>query len=643
MNFKITKLEIENFRSIQDKVTLNLKSGLFSIEGINYTETNSTNGCGKSTLISALFWAFTGSSLTNEVLADEVVNLKTNKNCRVSVYIITEKDEIKITRVRKDVDQGNNLFLEINGQDLSCHKIADTQERINNLIKIPFSLLRNTIIMTSGMESAFSSLTPQQRIQTLESIRDYSVWEKIRDEANKDIKEYNTEITENQSQINKTEGSISVYNKMIDTVKEKYQTLVNSFNKDNILDIISNINNQIKLIEESIINKQQEIDNFDNTIFNGKEITDQMNKLIEDSNELKLQIQTEKNKIEKELQELKFSKTNIEREISIINKWFNDDTCPTCGRKLDRTEEEISSKNNSLSKFKTELEDLEKQIESKRVELSTNQVEAKINITLEENRKKYSDLQKVLDDEKKKELDKNSNYQKLVNELSELKYKLTTQKNELEKQQNIIDNHDLQIEELNNNLKTYQDEINTLTSEKLKLEAENESLISKRILSDFFYKLLGAKGELRPYLLSKDIAYLNNRMQFYIGRFFKNTEVSLLLNNASIDIKIQADGITKNISSLSGGEKKRVDISIQLALYDLIQTVSQTRFNLLCLDEIESQLDPIGCEQLIEIIEDKAENIETVWWITNHPSVKESIPQKILVKKILGKTEVEEL
>ena len=68
---------------------------------------------GKSTLISALFWAFTGSSLTNEVLADEVVNLKTNKNCRVSVYIETEKDEIRITRVRKDVDKGNNLFLEI--------------------------------------------------------------------------------------------------------------------------------------------------------------------------------------------------------------------------------------------------------------------------------------------------------------------------------------------------------------------------------------------------------------------------------------------------------------------------------------------------------------------------------------------------
>ena len=160
---------------------MNLKSGLFSIEGINYTETNSTNGCGKSTLISALFWAFTGSSLTNEVLADEVVNLKTNKNCRVSVYIETEKDEIRITRVRKDVDKGNNLFLEINGQDLSCHKVADTQDRINKLIKIPFDLLKNTIIMTSNMSSAFSSLTPQQRINTLESIRDYAIGERVRD------------------------------------------------------------------------------------------------------------------------------------------------------------------------------------------------------------------------------------------------------------------------------------------------------------------------------------------------------------------------------------------------------------------------------------------------------------------------------
>lgn len=642
MNFKITKLEIENFRSIQDKVTLSLKPGLFSIEGINYTETNSTNGCGKSTLISALFWAFTGSSLTNEVLADEVVNLKTNKNCRVSVYIETEKDEIKVTRVRKDVDKGNNLMLEINGQDLSCHKVADTQDRINKLIKIPFDLLKNTIIMTSGMESAFSGLTPQQRINTLESIRDYSIWEKIRDEANRDIKVYNTEISNNNAEINTVEGSISVYNRMIKSTKEKCANLIASFDKNKITETINGLISEMKEVDELVTKKQDEIDNFDRGIFNDKDIKDQMTKLIEDSNQLKLQKQEKKNKAEWEIKELNFAVSNIERDISVINKWFTDDTCPTCGRKLDRTQEEIESKNNELAQLKTKKAEKEAEVEKKTTELNNN-VSDDIDVILEANRKKYSELQKQLDDGQEQERERNNQYQTLLNQLSSLKRDKDNKQAEIDKLNLSLNSYDSQISGFNTDIASYTEEIRKLTENKADLEKANSQLEAKKRLSDFYYKLLGAKGELRPYLLSKDIAYLNNKMQSYINRFFKNTEVTLLLNNAAIDIKIQADGVTKSISSLSGGEKKRVDISIQLALYDLIQTVSQSKFNLLCLDEIESQLDPIGCEQLIEIIEDKSENIETVWWITNAPQVKENIPKKILVKKILGKTEVEEI
>ena len=642
MNFKITKLEIENFRSIQDKVTLSLKPGLFSIEGINYTETNSTNGCGKSTLISALFWAFTGSSLTNEVLADEVVNLKTNKNCRVSVYVETETDEIKVTRVRKDVDKGNNLTLEINGQDLSCHKVADTQDRINKLIKIPFDLLKNTIIMTSGMESAFSGLTPQQRINTLESIRDYSIWEKIRDEANRDIKVYNTEISNNNAEINNVEGSISVYNKMIDSTKEKCANLIASFDKNKITETVNSLTTQMKEADEAITKKQAEIDNFDKSIFYDKDIKDQMAKLIDDSNQLKLQRQEKKNKAEWEIKELNFGVSNIERDISVINKWFTDDTCPTCGRKLDRTQEEIESKNNELAQLKAKKAEKEAEVEKKTTELN-NDVSDEIDAILEANRKKYGELQKQLDDGQQQERERNNQYQALVNELSSLKRDKDVKKAEIDKLNLSLNSYDSQITGFNTDVASYTEEIRKLTENKADLEKSNGELEARKRLSDFYYKLLGAKGELRPYLLSKDIAYLNNKMQSYVNRFFKNTEVTLLLNNAAIDIKIQADGVTKSISSLSGGEKKRVDISIQLALYDLIQTVSQSKFNLLCLDEIESQLDPIGCEQLIEIIEDKSENIETVWWITNAPQVKENIPRKILVKKILGKTEVEEI
>ena len=645
MNFKISKLEIENFRSIQDKVTLNIKSGLFSIEGINYTETNSTNGSGKSTLISALFWALTGSSLTNEVLADEVVNLKVNKNCRVSVYIETEKDEIKITRVRKDTEKGNNLLLEINGQDLSCHKVADTQDRINKLIKIPFDLLRNTIIMTSGMDSAFSSLTPQQRIQTLESIRDYSIWEKISDEANKDSKVYITQLSNNNLEISSLNGKIDTYKNLIEKAKEEKISLESG-------STISELDNEIEIAKQSklthhekIEQKEIEISEFkkNNIIPDSSDIVQKMNDITNTVSDLKEQVTKEKQELEVKIKDLEYSKKDIQREVTLLERWFKEDTCPTCGKKLDRTENEITEKSNKLEQYNNQLLIISNQITEYINKKENNELEAIIDKQIADKRVEYSQLQAELNNIKSIKEKSDQQYDKLQDELRELQTIYNAFDIELGKLNSKKNSYQEKINRCISDISTYELEIEEKQSKVKELEKENIDLSVKKSLSDFYYKLLGAKGELRPYLLNKDIAYLNNRMQFYIGRFFKNTEVSLLLNGASIDIKIQADNVIKSISSLSGGEKKRVDISIQLALYDLIQTVSQSKFNLLCLDEIESLLDPIGCEQLIEIIEDKAENIETVWWITNHPSVKESIPQKILVKKILGKTEVEEL
>ena len=130
-------------------------------------------------------------------------------------------------------------------------------------------------------------------------------------------------------------------------------------------------------------------------------------------------------------------------------------------------------------------------------------------------------------------------------------------------------------------------------------------------------------------------------MQKYIAVFFKNTNVELKLNGASIDINIDSSGIKKNVSSLSGGEKKRLNLAIQLGLYDLISSTAQVSFNTLWLDEVESEVDQQGIQQLIQIIEDISEKVETVMWITNNPNVKEAIPDKIVCKKKCGKTELE--
>ncbi|MBP5684142.1 MAG: hypothetical protein J6X02_02670 [Bacilli bacterium] len=368
-----------------------------------------------------------------------------------------------------------------------------------------------------------------------------------------------------------------------------------------------------------------------------------MNNITNEVNDLKAEVSKEKQELEFKIKDLEYKKKDTERELNLVERWFKDDKCPTCGKKLDRTPEELTEKYGQLKQAKDKIATFDAVIASYQEKKDNNTLETEVNAKIDIKRQEYLKLQNELNSIKTNKETWDKQYDKLQDDLRTLQAGYNAFDVELGKLITRKNSHQDKINRCIDDINDYEAEINQNQAKVDELEKDNATLGNKKVLSDFYYKLLGAKGELRPYLLNKDIAYLNNRMQFYIGKFFKNSEVSLLLNGSSIDIKIQADGIVKSISSLSGGEKKRVDISIQLALYDLIQTVSQSKFNLLCLDEIESLLDPIGCEQLIEIIEDKAENIETVWWITNHPSVKESIPQKILVKKILGKTEVEEV
>jgi len=614
--FNFKKIEIENFRSIQNKVALDINPGLFSIEGINMDE-NGYNGSGKSSIMSALYWCLTGNALTNEVLADEVVNIKSGKDCLVKVYIEGDKDDIQIIRTRKHSEYGNNLLLYIGEQDLSCHKIIETQERINKLLKIPFDLLKSTIFLTHDIKAAFSELPPQQRINVLESIRDYSIWNNVRDEANKDIKNYNIQIKDLELEASKLDGSKITYQKMLNGKKEELNQLKQSDN-----------NTLIKKIADL------EAENDKLTIEAGKYLTENdlltakivkiddskqeaLDKIVDEANKLKLQVQT-----------IEFSKKTLQNKIDTIDKWFKEDICPTCKQPLKRTQEEIDAKTAEKNDLNSQINTLDSQI----IGIDTN---------IKEKRSEWNKINtelQALKTENTKNTNKIEENNKLVAPITE---KYTKNEKEIATLKIQNENYQNNIINIENTIKTYETEINKNDKEIKEKEQNIRDLTYKRQLSDYFYKLLGSKGELRPYLLNSDINFLNTAMQKYISRFFKNTNVTLKLNGASIDIIIDSLGIKKSVSSLSGGEKKRLNLAIQFALYDLIRSTSQIDFNMICLDEIESELDTMGIQQLIEIIEDISERVETVFWITNHPMVKENTIHKIICTKKCGKTEVE--
>lgn len=620
MKFNIRQIEIENFRSVQSKVTINVKPGLYSIEGINNDEKTSTNGAGKSTLISALYWCLTGNALTNEILADDVINAKVGKNCKVSVLIESSQGDIKITRTRGDSEFGNNLFLEIADQDLTCHKVADTQARITQLFKIPFELLHSTIMMTHDIKSAFSELTPQQRVQALESIRDYSIWDKVREEANKDIKAYNKEIQELNLKLSNMNGSKQTYEKMLASAGENYKVLVKSFDE-------TEINNKMLSLTQENKNYAEEIISLESSL-------KELNKIIDESTDKSLQTKLNEitdtaNNIKLTLQSTEYERKEKVKDIDTIDAWFKNDKCPTCGHLLDRTEQEKSEKSSHREELNKQLIQIDEKAKKLNDDIALKRKEwAQVNTQLKVSEQNLHQSRAKLSENNAK--------------INDLKSKELANTRELAKLEAMRGTHSSQVDKLNNDIISYKKEIESISAGEAIINEQLKSLENKRQLSDYFFKLLGSKGELRPYLLKQDIAYLNSCMQTYIHQFFENTEAELHLEGPNIEILINSNGIKKKVTSLSGGEKKRLNIAIQLALYDLIQATSQVSFNVLWLDEIESELDQAGVNQLINIIEDKSNDAETVFWITNHPNVKENITNKIICTKSLGVTTIEE-
>jgi DNA repair exonuclease SbcCD ATPase subunit len=101
--------------------------------------------------------------------------------------------------------------------------------------------------------------------------------------------------------------------------------------------------------------------------------------------------------------------------------------------------------------------------------------------------------------------------------------------------------------------------------------------------------------------LVKDLERITNEylLDMSDGRFqlyFKvNTsdKLNVVINDNGHDIDIQA---------LSNGERSRVNVSTLLAIRKLMQSLSNSRINLLILDETIESLDADGKEKLIEVL-----------------------------------------
>jgi len=216
---KFSRISLENFFSYGEKQSLDLsKPGLFLITGSNDEQTESTsNGAGKSSMMEGIVFALFGA-VTKNVNLSQVVNEKIGQNCKVELGFYINNDNYRIERyVKHDKFHDKILFFK-NEELISKANKKDTQELIDDVVKINFKSFVNSILMSQENVGKFLEADSAKKKEIIENVLQlnvitqyHSMAQQKRKLSKKNYDRVQLEITNFENLITNTKESASSY------------------------------------------------------------------------------------------------------------------------------------------------------------------------------------------------------------------------------------------------------------------------------------------------------------------------------------------------------------------------------------------------------------------------------------------------
>jgi len=179
------------------------------------------------------------------------------------------------------------------------------------------------------------------------------------------------------------------------------------------------------------------------------------------------------------------------------------------------------------------------------------------------------------------------------------------------------------------------DKIKVLKDDLMRYHSTMERVKDNIKVIDFWYKAFGNTG-IRTWIIERVLPYLNGRLNHYLDLF--NTEFDLTFSLDDKGEKISSFVMRNNdlmdYSQLSGGEKRRLDVAVLLALGDLFQVRFQNQVSLRIFDEVCENLDAAGIEALMEILLEKSYSSGV--YVISHSQDMPAFQKVVVVRKGLG-------
>lgn len=563
----------------------------------NYAKDNAlSNGSGKTFLLSAICYALTGETVNGVKSNLKNINID-EPDCWVQLEFTYQKDFYSICRI---VTPKSDLRIFRNDLDVSGKGIRESEKKLQDLLpELNKDFIASTLLLGQGMPNKFSSFSPSGRKDLLEKLTksDFMIEDiKTRlanrqQELNTKVREFEDSLLANKTQLN---SHISQLNKLKLNIENQVRP-----DFDQLI-----LQQSTKLAQA----EQQKIQ-CDTLIVGAENKVETLNQRLLELTSEKVKVSTEElSAYNTSRTAITTNKTRVEFDINSTKKEIKKlqsiiDTCPTCGQHIPNV-------------HKPDTSYLEAELHKH------TKVLAKVNEELTQCETKHQEYLTQIDSAYKDELE--SLNKELITEKATLHEARLAQANYIsiiDTEKNCYNKLIYDKQNWDSYIQRQQDEITTLEAEIARLT--NIISITSLAKDDFDQRLAIikkmdqlTKRDFRGYLLTNIISYIDQKAKKYCETVFGTRELTLEINGNALDITYCG----KCFDGLSGGEKQRVDLILQLAIRDLLNSYLNLSANILVLDEITDFLDKKSCGAVMQLLEKELNTIESVFIISHHAS-----------------------
>ena len=541
---RIKDLTVKNFMSVGNQtqaVDFN-KEQLTLVLGENLDQggddAGSRNGTGKTTIINALSYALYGVALTN-IKRNNLINKTNSKGMLVTLHFEKDGQDYRIERGRSP----NILKFYVNDQeqellDESQGDSRKTQEEINHLLGMTHDMFKHIVALNTYTEPFLSMKQNDQRA-IIEQLLGITILSEKAEGLKEQIRLSKDAITQETLKIEAIQTANSKIETTIESLKSTQRAWV-AKNKVDVEKLTSAIDELEHLDIDSELDSHEKLQNWN------------------EHNNAIMALKKEQSTLEPALQRADKSLLKVKKDIAELE----DAVCYTCGQELhaDKKAEIADRKSKELEdamQYQAEVSDKLQGIFHDLKEIG--EINGRPTTFYETAKEAYEHRQNV----------------------DSLKQALTAKKEE-------ADPYQAQIDELSH---TAMQEIDWTPVNDLTTYKEHQ---------EFLHKLLTNKDSfIRKKIIEQNLAYLNNRLTYYIVKLGLPHQV-VFQNDLAVEITQLGQDL--DFDNLSRGERNRLILGMSFAFRDVWESLYQN-INLLFIDElIDSGMDTAGVEGALSVL-----------------------------------------